>query len=127
VLVRVVAGWFLFCFRCRRRRSVRRGTMRSGFVVSIVVVAVASVAFMFRTGAALSEKKVRMSWWPVRIWFCASLILRRMVGSIVLFQASSSDVLARRRSSSGILKMRRSMASMSGLLGYGMVVAFRAV
>jgi hypothetical protein len=29
--------------------------MRSGFVVSIVAVAVASVAFMFRTGAALSK------------------------------------------------------------------------
>jgi hypothetical protein len=41
--------------------------MRSRFVVSIVTVAVASVAFMFRTGAALTGKKVRMSWWPVRI------------------------------------------------------------
>jgi hypothetical protein len=56
-----------FCLgRCRCRRSVRGGTMRSGFVVSIVAVAVASVAFIFRTGAAL------------------------MVGSIVLFQASRS-------------------------------------
>jgi hypothetical protein len=101
--------------------------MRSGFVVSIVAVAVASVAFIFRTGTALMGKKVRMSWWPVRIWFCASLMLRRMVGSIVLFQASRSDVLARRRSSSGIWKMRRSMASMGGLLAYAMVVTFCAV
>jgi hypothetical protein len=103
--------------------------MRSGFVVSIVAVAVAlrCVAFMFRTGAALSEKKVRMSWWPVRIWFCASLMLRRMIGCIILFQASRSDVLARRRPSSGILKMRRSMANMSGLFVYAMVVTFRAV
>jgi hypothetical protein len=97
--------------------------MRSGFVVSIVAVA----AFMFRTGAALTGKKVRMSWWPVRIWFCASLMLRRMIGSIVSFQASRSDVLERRRSSSGIWKLRRSMASMSGLLAYAMVVTFRAV
>jgi hypothetical protein len=72
----------------------------------------------------LVGEKLRMSWWPVRIWFCASLMLRRMVGSIVLFQASRSDVLARRRSSSGIWKMRRSMATMSGLLAYAMVVTF---
>jgi hypothetical protein len=84
-------------------------------------------AFMFRTGAALTGKKVRMSWWPVRIWFCASLMLRRMAGSIVSFQASRSDVLARRRSSSGIWNMRRSMASMSGRLVYAMVVTFFAV
>jgi hypothetical protein len=31
--------------------------MRSRFVVSIVAVAVASVAFRFRMGAALSEKR----------------------------------------------------------------------
>jgi hypothetical protein len=101
--------------------------MRSGFVVFTVSIAVASAAFMFRTGAALTGKKVRMSWWPARIWFCASLMLRQMVGSIVLFQASRSDVLEQRRFSIGILKMRRSMASMSGILVYAMVVTFCAV
>jgi hypothetical protein len=101
--------------------------MRSGLLVSIVAVAVASVAFRFRTGAALMGKKVRISWWPVRIWLRALLMLRRMVGNIVLFQASRSDVLAWRRSSSGMWKMRRSMASMSGLLAHAMVVTFCAV
>jgi hypothetical protein len=54
-------------------------------------------------------------------------MLMRMVGSIVLFQASRSDVPERRRSSNGMWKMRRSMASMSGLLAYAMVVTFCAV
>jgi hypothetical protein len=47
-----------------------------------------------RSSSAMSEKIVRISWWPVQIWVCASLMLRRMVGSIVLVQALTSDVLA---------------------------------
>jgi hypothetical protein len=66
--------------------------MRS--VVLVSVVAVASVAFMFRSSSPMSEKVVRISCWPVQIWVCASLMLRQMVGRIVLVQALRSDVLA---------------------------------
>jgi hypothetical protein len=78
--------------------------MRPVAVLSVVVFAVASVSFGFRSVAAVSEKKVRMSRWPVRSWSCASLTLTliRMIGCIVLVQAAISDVLPWRRSSSDI-------------------------
>jgi hypothetical protein len=49
--------------------------MRPVAVLSVVVFALASVSFVFRAVAAVSEKKVRMSRWPVRSWSCASLML----------------------------------------------------
>jgi hypothetical protein len=58
--------------------------MRPVAVLSVVVFAVAGVSFVFRSVAAVSEKKVRMSWWPVRSCVCASLMLMRMAGCIVL-------------------------------------------
>jgi hypothetical protein len=67
--------------------------MRPVAVLSVVVFAVASVSFVFRSVAAVADKKVRMSRWPVRSWFYASLMLMRMVGCIVLVQAAMSDIL----------------------------------
>jgi hypothetical protein len=89
-------------------------------VLSVVVFALAGVSIVFHSVAVVSGKKVRMSWWPVRSWSCASFMLMRMIGCIVLFQAAISDVLPWRRSSSVISNIRLSMASMSELLAYAM-------
>jgi hypothetical protein len=67
--------------------------MRLLVVVAVVAVSVASASFKFRSGSAVSEKKDVLVG-PVRSWFCASLMLSRMIGSIVLVQATRSDVLA---------------------------------
>jgi hypothetical protein len=100
--------------------------MRPVAVLSVVVFALAGISIVFRGVAVVSEKKVRMSRWPVRSWSCASLMLMRMIGCIVLFQAAISDVLPWRRSSSVISNIRLSMASMSELLAisHGHVLLF---